>query len=210
MPSGAESGCSDDAAEPDVLRALALLVSIAAGVALGLAGTAYALRGDPPFGAVHGGAWTGWPAAGTPDADPYLRAVAARDGRVALAAAAGLRLIARTDDAGHPLIGRCTYTVGGAFPASEDWTLSVLDADGRPRVSPDPRAGFTSSEVVRGSAGAGVVTVARQARPGNWLPTRGDGAFVLMLSLYDTPLTSALVGGSPVPELPAITAEACP
>lgn len=193
-----------------MLRALAVLVAIAAGVALGLGATAVGLRGDPPFGAVHRGIWTAWPEAGTPQADPYLRALSARDGSVALAAAAGLHLLARTDDAGHPLDGHCSYAVGGPTPAAQDWTLSVLEPDGRPRASVDARAGFTSSEVVRGSEGGFVVALARQARPGNWLPTRGDGPFVLMLSLYDTPLASALSGGSPMPELPFVTAEGCP
>lgn len=193
-----------------MLRAFALLVSIAAGVALGLAATAFSLRGDPIFGAVRSGAWTAWPAAGTPDADPYLRALLATDGQIPLAGAAGLRFVARTDDTGQPLIGHCSYEVGGPTPAAQHWTLTVLDPDGRRRASTDPRAGFTSSEVVRDSDGSAVVVLARQARPGNWLPTRGDGPFVLMLSVYDAPLVIALTSGGPMPALPAITPGRCP
>lgn len=193
-----------------MLRALALLVSLVAGVALGLAATTLGLRGDPPFGAIRRGAWTAWPEAGTAEADPYLRAVSARDGRIALAAAAGLRFVTRVDAAGRPLLGRCSYTIGGPTPAAQDWTLSVLDPDGRPLASPDPRAGFTSSELVRDSDGGFVIALARQARPGNWLPTRGDGPLLLMLSLYDIPLTSVASGGGPLPDLPAIAPETCP
>lgn len=192
-----------------MLRAVALLVAIAAGVALGLAATAVSLRGDPPFGAMRSGAWTAWPAAGTPAADPYMRASFATDGRMPLAATAGLRFIARADDAGRPLVGRCSYEIGGPTPAAQDWTLTVLDLDGRPRVSPDPRAGFTSSEVVRGRDGGFTIALARQARPGNWLPTRGDGPFLLMLSVYDTPLVTALSSGGPMPSVPAITPGPC-
>lgn len=192
-----------------MLRTFALLISIAAGVVLGLAVTAFGLRGDPPFGMVRSGAWTAWPAAGTPGADPYLRALFALDGRLPLAAAAGLRFVARTDDAGAPLVGRCGYEIGGPTPAAQDWTLTVLDPDGRPRRSAEPRAGFTSSEVVRDSNGDVVIALARQARPGNWLPTRGDGPFLLMLSVYDTPLVTALASGSPAPRLPAITPGRC-
>lgn len=193
-----------------MLRALALLASIAAGLALGLAATALSLRGDPPFGAVHSGAWTAWPEAGTANPDPYLRALSAQDGRLALAAAAGLRLTARTDDAGRPLLGRCTYVVSGPDPAAQDWTLSMLEPDGLPGNSLDGRAGFTSSELVRGVDGGFLITLARQARPGNWLPTGHDGPILLMLSLYGTPLTSALAGGAPLSELPSITAAGCP
>lgn len=192
-----------------MLRALALLVSIAAGVALGLAATAVSLRGDPPFGAVRSGAWTAWPAAGTPAADPYLRALFAKEGRIPLAAAAGLRFVARADDAGQPLVGRCSYEIGGSTPAAQDWTLTVLDPDGRPRASPDPRTSFTSSEVVRGRDGGFAIALARQARPGNWLPTRGDGPLLLMLSVYDTPLVTALSSGGPMPSFPAITPRPC-
>lgn len=192
-----------------MLRALALLFGIATGVALGLATTAFSLSGDPPFGAVRSGVWTAWPAAGTASADPYLRALFASDGRIPLAAAAGLRFVARIDDAGQPLVGLCSYEIAGPTPDAQDWTVTVLDPDGYPRVSADPRSSFTSTEVVRSSDGGFTIVLARQARPGNWLPTGGNGPFLLMLSVYDTPLVTALTSGGPMPTLPSIAPGRC-
>lgn len=193
-----------------VLRLIALPLSLGVGVALGLAATEATLRGRPPFGAVRSGPWTAWPDTGTPGADPYQRALDARDGRIPLTAAAGLRFTAERDTDGRPLDGRCSYLLGGAALPATLWTLTLLDPQGRERQTPDPRQGFTSTELVRDPEGEATITLARQARPGNWLPTRGDGPFILMLSLYDTPLGSALLAGGPVPAMPSIARTACP
>ncbi len=193
-----------------MLRLLKLLVSVAAGVALGLAATWASLRGDPVLSDVRSGAWIAWPRSGSADADPYTRAAFAHAGRLPLASAAGLQFIARTDDAGHPLEGRCAYTVTGPVPTAQYWSLTLLDPDGVARASVLPRSGFTSSEVVRSSNGGFVIAVTQEARPGNWLPVHGDAPFILMLSLYETALGTALATGGPVPVLPAIARTACP
>ena len=51
------------------------------------------------------GAWTAWPHAGSPDADPYSIAMLARTGEVPLGAGEGIAFTAEIDSDGAPLSG---------------------------------------------------------------------------------------------------------
>ncbi len=192
-----------------IFATLRLVLTLAAGVSAGLATAFLAVGGEPPFGAVHSGAWTAWPTAGTLDADPYARAVAARDGRLPLATGAGLRFLATADSDGQPLVGRCDYTVAGPMPPAQAWTLTLLDRSGLVPVGHTGRAGFTSTELVRAIDGSFAVTVAAQARAGNWLPAEGAGTFTPMVDPHDSPLGTALPMGASPPALPSIVKGRC-
>ena len=193
-----------------MFRLFKLVAILLAGTALGLGATYLAVNRQPVFGSVRSGAWMAWPTSGSADADPYVRAVFARDGRIPLAAAAGLRFLASRDTSGATLEGGCTYVVSGPTPLAQFWTLTLLNELGFAPAGSGQRAGFTSAEVVRGADGGFAVTAAPTAHPGNWLPLPSDGPFVLMLTFYDTPLTTALSGGASAPALPGIVRRSCP
>ena len=53
------------------------------------------------FGELRVGVWSAYPAAGTPDADPYSKARAARKAYLALGTAEGLPFYARSDNSGR-------------------------------------------------------------------------------------------------------------
>ena len=74
-------------------------------------------------------------------------------------------------------------------------------------ISPT-RYGFTSQEIVRQSDGAFEIAVAPRARAGNWLPTGGVETYVLVLRLYDSPVSVASRTARETP-MPAITVS-CP
>ncbi|KAF0136724.1 MAG: hypothetical protein FD152_933, partial [Xanthobacteraceae bacterium] len=93
-----------------------LLLAMGIGAATGLGLTAYSVGGGTGAGTLRIGGWQVTPKAGTTDADPYARAVAARLGTLPLALADGLAIIADRDNAGEHLDGRCTYKVAGAMP----------------------------------------------------------------------------------------------
>ncbi len=179
------------------------LIVVALGVALGLASVSWTLHRNLRFGAVRAGAWIVYPKAGSPDADPYLRAERARDGEVPLGVAEGLTFYARGDDTGAPLQSRCDLLVGGATPPARFWTLTALTPRGRLIETKLGRHGLTSSELTRDPDGGFSIDVASQARPGNWLPVAPDRPFMLMLRIYDTPLgsTSNAIDESLTPSL---------
>ena len=167
------------------------LIVVALGVALGLAGAYLAVERGLAFGAVHAGAWTGWPRTGSREADPYTRAARARSGEMPLGLTEGVSFVATADDRGDSLDPRCDFIVSGATPTARFWTLTALTPDGRLIDTKDGKHGWTSSEATRDSDGKFSIIIAREARAGNWLPVAAGKPFILLLRLYDTVLSAS-------------------
>ena len=156
------------------------------GVALGLAATYVATFGAFPFGAAHSGPWTSWPKAGAADADPYARAIIARQAVAPLGNGEGLAFVATTDDSGRPLDGSCDYRIAGSPPVARLWTLNLFTPEGR-LLAPGPgRRAISSDQLLRSAGGEFEIVVAPSARPGNWLSTPNGAPFAIALNLYDT------------------------
>ena len=154
------------------------------------------------------GPWQADRLAGSPDADPYSRAQAARDGNLTLGLAEGMAFRARVDGAGRALRRDCTYRIAGALPPARVWTLSAFDEVGRAIRPAAGRPGWlVSSALMRDDDNAAVVAVSARAQPGNWLALSGSGGFVLALTLYDTPASTA--GGATDVAMPLIERTGC-
>jgi hypothetical protein len=185
-----------------------LLLSLMIAACVGLGTTLLALTNGVAFGAFTIGAWTAWLKNGTADIDPYARAAIARSGELPTGLGDGITFVARTDDNGKPLDGRCDVQVSGSTPQARYWTIALYDTEGRLVGNPINRQSFTSQEIIRKLNGEFDIQVAPRARAGNWLPTGGVARYVLLLRLYDTPLGVATRAGREVP-MPAITTGAC-
>jgi hypothetical protein len=181
---------------------LATLLTLALGLAGGLALTSGMLDAAQAPGAFRYGPWALWPRAGAPDADPYTRALFARRGEIAMAPAEGLALYASRDGAGGELDAACSYRLGGRIPAARVWTLTAYRPDGTLMANAARRNGLSSAETVSGAEGA-EVTLSADPSPGNWLPLPAQGRFVILLRLYDTPLAavSAALDGDRLPKI---------
>jgi hypothetical protein len=162
------------------------VIVVLAGTALGFFVTHAVLQRGPAFNVVRAGPWAGVPKNGSLDIDPYARAMLARTAELPLGDAEGLSFIARTDSTGATLQPHCDYAVSGSVPSTRYWTLTLVSPAGFLIDNSAKRFGFTSAEIVRAADGTFDITVARQARPGNWLPLGGVQPFILMLRLYDT------------------------
>jgi hypothetical protein len=169
-----------------LLSLLKFLIVVLAGTALGLFVTREVLQRGPVFNTERAGPWTSVPKSGSLDIDPYARARLARNAELPLGTAEGLSFIARDDSSGMLLQPRCDYEVSGTVPPTRYWTLTLVSPRGSLIDNAAKRFGFTSAEIVRASDGTFDITVAREARPGNWLPLGDAQPFVLMLRLYDT------------------------
>ena len=188
---------------------LGSLLAFAIAAVLGLGATWLTLTNGTAFGAVTIGAWTAWPRTGTQDIDPYARASIARSGELPVGSGDGVAFLARADENGKALDGRCDVTVTGVTPQARFWTLTLYDPDGRLVANALERHGFTSQEIVRRADGSFEIAVAPRVRPGNWLPTGGIERYVLMLRLYDTPVGVATRAAREAP-MPAVTVRGCP
>ena len=176
--------------------------------AIGLSTTWFTLTRGVAFGALTIGAWTAWPKSGSVDIDPYAHATIARTGELPVGTGDGVAFYAHTDDAGDIFDGRCTFTVSGMTPAARYWTVTLYDSEGRLVANALRRHGFTSDEVVRDTDGRFTITIAPQARPGNWLPTGAIERFVLVWRLYDTPIGLAVRTTTTGP-MPAVARRSC-
>jgi hypothetical protein len=184
-----------------------IAIAVAIATVLGFSTAWIAVEHGRIFGAVTVGAWTAWPGAGGPDADPYSVALLARTGELPLGAGEGLPFTATTDDEGEPLSGGCDYLVSGQTPPARLWTLTAYDAEGRLMRNAAQRAGFHSREILRKPDGTFAIAISPDVEPGNWLPITRVGGIQLVLRLYDTPLTTATEFVSL--EMPRIEKEQC-
>ena len=155
------------------------------------------------------GPWITWTAAGRPEADPYTRAHTARNGLLPVSSTLELTFRAKTDSRGGRLTSSCDYTIvlqdpsppGGALPCSmarAGWCRTAPSA--MPSTSARPCASRTA---------ATAIGVARDARPGNWLPSGRSGRIVLVLTVQDAAFAASVHDGGQAKALPEIQRTGC-
>lgn len=187
-----------------LLTLIVLIIAIGGG-----AGSVWmAINSSFAFGTVSIGVWTAVPNYGTPAADPYSKARFSRSGDLSLGIGEGITFRATHDSGGAVLRLDCDYQVEGRFPSARFWTLHARNAAGAVIAAEGGRSPALQSNALLRSRGApAVVTVSPRLSPGNWLATRGNGAFALVLSLYDTAIASSARIGEV--ELPQIVRTGC-
>lgn len=187
-----------------MLRTVFLVTAVLVIALVGGAGSVWLmLEQTRSVGSVDVGAWTAFPKAGTPEADPYSRARAARLGELSLGQAEGIVFVADQDDAGVPLQRQCSYRITGSVPPVRFFTLYA--ADQTRRILPAPgrfRAALHSRELLWSNGDAVEIGVGPHAEPGNWLPVSGSGQMLLILTLFDTPVsTGRSIEDIPLPSI---------
>jgi hypothetical protein len=157
---------------------------------LGLGTSWYMIDIGTPLTTHSEGPWVSWTSAGRADTDPYTRAHFARFGTLPLTTELSLTYVANSDSDGRRLHSSCDYVVEGREPGTTWWSLTVFDDHGELIANPAQRYAFTSQTIALRPDGTFAVALARDARPGNWLPTGGAGRLVLAFTTLDagTPL----------------------
>lgn len=182
------------------------MLAVALSIGFGLSW--YALSDGRLFGASQSGPWITWTRAGAPSPDPYTRAFITRNAALQLGQAEGIQLTANTDSDGRRLDRSCRYRIDGRTPTSTFWTLIPVDETGATVARADGQPGFHSNRISRANDGSMQLYLGKPASPLNWIELSGDGAFSLLLTLYDTVIFSG-VGSSETTALPSIIRESC-
>jgi hypothetical protein len=186
---------------------VALFLSISLGGGLGTAW--YMVEAGSRLSTRTFGPWVTWVAAGRPDADPYTRAHIAGNGLLPLSSTAELTFKAKTDSRGARLASACDYAVVMDDFDPAWWSLAIYDGYGRLISNPAGRYAFNSSTAMRELDGRStVIALARDARPGNWLPSGRSSRIVLVLTVLDSTWANAIHDGSPK-SMPQIVRSAC-
>jgi len=154
------------------------------------------------------GPWVTWMAEGRSDADPYTRAHFARAGTLNLSTELAGTYIASHDSEGIRLHSSCEYSIKGQEIDARWWSITAFDDKGRLIPNPAGRYSFTSDTVTLEPDNTFIVTLARDARSGNWLPTGGAGRLTLVLTVLEGP-DPAIGGEAEAMSLPSIKRVAC-
>jgi hypothetical protein len=157
------------------------------------------------------GPWVSWTSAGKVDADPYTRAHTVRLGLLPLNPSLALTYHARTDDEGDRLHSSCDYVIDLDTIDAQWWSVAAFDDAGRSIRNTAQRYAFNSATTIRDPAGKAAVVLARDARPGNWLPTAGAGNVTLAFTVQDPKWTQqSLEEQAKAKTLPTIRKIGCP
>ena len=157
------------------------------------------------------GPWRHWRYAGRTDADPYTRAHLAGSGTIRISADGAGVFEAFTDTQGARLHSSCDYVLEGANLGAMWWSLAVYNSGGELIANDASRYAFTRETAALNPDGSFIVTLGRDARPGNWLPTGGAGRLVLVFTVLDpaTGLSPDARADRNTKLLPVIRREGC-
>jgi hypothetical protein len=190
-----------------VLLNLVLLLGVSLGGGLGSAW--YMIEAGSRLSTRSFGPWVTWPTAGRPEADPYTRAHIARNAELPLASTAELTFRAKTDSRGAWLTSGCDYAIVMEEFDPAWWNLAVYDLQGRLIVNAAERHAFNRSTALRDLDGRTIVTLAPDARPGNWLPSGRGNRVVLVLTMQDANMANAVHDGGSLKAMPEIVRTGC-
>jgi len=189
-----------------MLRALKIFLTLAAGIALGLAFTwATTIRGTQG-GSIGDGPWHTSLLTGSSDSGRYLRAFIAVHALLALSREETVYYIARDDSDGHPLDGRCSYRVEGRDPPARWWSITAYGADDFLIENAADRYSVSMNSVTRHPDGTFAVTLSQKQAEGDWIPVAAE-RFDLMIRLYN-PKAAVVADPAGVP-LPTISKASC-
>jgi hypothetical protein len=168
-----------------IVRALTVLLTVMLAIVVGLWSSRYMVSHGSPLSVATYGSWHQWPDIGRESADPYTKAHMITTGKLRIASDSAGTFEARTDSEGAQLHSSCNYLVEGANMRGLWWSLGIFDARGSLIANDADRYEFTADTIAPNPNGTFVVTLGRDARPGNWLPTSGAGRLVLVFTVLD-------------------------
>lgn len=166
-------------------RVLSWIVAVLVGAVVGVASAWAALEFGRASFTERYGAWVHSSAAGSTGADPYTRAIIARDGLLALSAREALYFSLYEDENGRPLDESCIYELSGP-PLAARWWSVTLYADDNFLVQNDDHAGSIDASRLGLSTPWSVRIAPVRGNTAHWLSSRSAGrGFSLTLRVYN-------------------------
>jgi hypothetical protein len=189
-----------------MLRVSKIILTLVAGIALGLAATWATVIRTNHGGGIGDGPWRTSLYAGSNEGGPYLRATVAVHGLLALSRAETIYYNASDDSDGHALDGHCSYQLEGRDPPARWWSVTAYGTDDFLIANPADRYSVSMNSVTHRADGTFAITLSRKPTDGDWIPV-ADGRFDLMIRLYNP--QAAVVAEPGRVALPTIKKAAC-
>jgi hypothetical protein len=168
-----------------LFRAITVVLTVMLAIIAGLWSSQYMISRGSPLSVATFGPWQQWTDIGRESADPYTKAHMITTGKLRISSDSAGVFEARTDSEGARLHSSCNYVLDGSNMGSLWWSLAVFDARGYLIANDADRYEFTADTIAPNPDGSFVVTLGRDARPGNWLPTSGAGRLILVFTVLD-------------------------
>ena len=153
--------------------------------AVGLATAWYATEYGTRWSVRSYGPWIQWVTAGRPDGDPYARAHAARKGSLPISTTIENSFRASVDSTGSALSASCEYSITVEGLQGAWWSIAAYGNKGQLVQNAAERYAFNTNTVARDVEGRAVISLARDARPGNWLPISGGSQINIVLTILN-------------------------
>jgi hypothetical protein len=186
---------------------LAVFAALAVGGGLGTAW--YMIESGSGLSTRTLGPWTTWTSAGRPEADPYTRAHISRNALLPLSSTLELTYVATSDSSGGRLHSACEYAIVVEDLEIAWWGISAFDGRGGLIQNVAERYGFNSDTAMREPDGHAVITLARDARPGNWLPIGSSSRVTLVFTIQDAAWAAGAMETGAARPMPEIQRVAC-
>ena len=196
-----------------VQSALGLIIKVATffGIAVfgGLFTSWYVIDQGAAFNTERAGPWVKWTMGGRIEADPYSLIRHDQHAMLVFSSTFVSRYEATFDDSGRRLHSACHYVIEGQPPVADWWSLNVFDSKGRLIPNASNRHGFNAATVVTAADGGMRIDLARDARPGNWVPTSRAGRLVVVLEVQNRTGDAGVPVDDAGQALPAIRRAGC-
>ncbi len=166
-----------------------ILVSLTLGLGFGIFSAQYAIRQGIATPVTSIGPWQSFKETNINELNPYALAHTSSHGNLKLANFEALYFIARKDEQNRTLSGNCEYAISGNSLDARWWSVTVYDQRGMLIDNPADRYSFNNTNLTWKDRQYSI-TLAANARPGNWIPTKADNPFIVMLRLYSPAISS--------------------
>ena len=169
--------------------ALGLILRVATFIIIavfgGLLSSWHLINNGTAFNTERIGPWVKWTKGGNLASDPYSLIRHNRSEMLVFSSTFVSRYEATFDDGKRRLHSACHYALSGPLPDSPWWSLTVYDSSGRLIPNSSNRHGFNAATVVAGADGTFRIDLAREARPGNWIPTSRAGRLSVVFEVQN-------------------------
>lgn len=167
-----------------ILYALAVLV-------VGVGSSLYVIDSGSRLTSIRRGPWVDFTQAAGRDIDPYTLARMHKIGSLPISSSVAATWEARYDGDGRRLHSSCEYLLE-SDPIDASWfSLAVYDDRGLLIPNSAGRYSFNSQTLAYNPDGSFFLVLARDARPGNWLPVGGAGRLTAVLTILEPRLPAA-------------------
>ncbi|MEM3896954.1 MAG: DUF1214 domain-containing protein [Archaeoglobaceae archaeon] len=180
-------------------------VSALFGVLIGILTAILVINMAPDFLWIQNGVWKTSIVAGSEQADPYTRAIVAKNYLYVLNKSEAVYFIA-TSDSEKELDRNCDYRIVGKDLPARWWSITVYGEDNFLIDNEHKIYSVTSANVVK-RGDSWEIHISREQKGENWIPLRGEGKFYLTLRLYNP--ESIVYERLKEIELPKIIREGC-